>query len=312
MAELLKEAGLPDGVFNVVHGDKEAVDAILQHPGIDAVSFVGSTPVAQRIYAAAAARGKRVQALGGAKNHAVVLPDADFDFAADAIAGAAYGSAGERCMAISAVVAVGDAADPLVARLADRARALRVGPSLEKNVEMGPLVTSGHRERVVGYIDAGVAEGAALVVDGRSLTIAGHEHGFFVGPTLFDRVTRDMSIYQDEIFGPVLVVLRAHAFDDALALVNENRFGNGTALFTRSGAAARAFEQDVQVGMVGINVPIPVPMAFHSFGGWKQSLFGDLHVHGMEGVKFYTRTKAVTRRWTEDPIVGGFHMPTLG
>jgi malonate-semialdehyde dehydrogenase (acetylating)/methylmalonate-semialdehyde dehydrogenase len=312
MAELLKEAGLPDGVFNVVHGDKEAVDAILHHGGIDAVSFVGSTPIAKYIYATAAAAGKRVQALGGAKNHAVVMPDADLAFATDALLGAAYGSAGERCMAISAVVAVGDAGDRLVSMLADKARALKVGPSLETGVDMGPVVTAEHRTKILGYIDAGVAQGAELVMDGRGLVVTGHERGFFVGPTLFDRVTRAMTIYQDEIFGPVLVVLRAETLEEALAIVNENPYGNGTALFTRSGAAARIFEQEVQVGMVGINVPIPVPMAFYSFGGWKHSLFGDLHVHGTEGVKFYTKTKAVTRRWTGDPAVGGFHMPTLG
>ncbi len=311
MAELLKEAGLPDGVFNVVHGDRETVDAMLGHPGIDAVSFVGSTPIARHIYATAAAAGKRVQALGGAKNHAVVMPDADIPFTADALSGAAYGSAGERCMAISAVVAVGAAGDPLVAELAARARALKVGPGQARDVDMGPVVTAEHRARILGYIDAGVALGADLVVDGRSLTVPGHERGFFVGPTLFDRVTPDMTIYRDEIFGPVLVVVRADTLDAALAIVNENPYGNGTAIFTRSGAAARRFEREVQVGMVGVNVPIPVPMAFYSFGGWKQSLFGDLHVHGAEGVKFYTRTKAVTRRWTEDPPAGAFHMPTL-
>jgi malonate-semialdehyde dehydrogenase (acetylating)/methylmalonate-semialdehyde dehydrogenase len=313
MARLLREAGLPDGVFNVIHGDKEAVDALLRHPGIDAVSFVGSTPIAKYIYATAAAAGKRVQALGGAKNHAVVLPDADIGFAADAIAGAAYGSAGERCMAISAVVAVGDAGDRLVAQLAGKAQGLKVGPSGGAGIEMGPVVTAEHRRKILGYIDAGAAQGAQLVVDGRGLVVAGHERGFFVGPTLFDRVTPDMTIYRDEIFGPVLVVLRAASLEEALTLVNQNPYGNGTALFTRSGAAARLFEQEVQVGMVGINVPIPVPMSFFSFGGWKQSLFGDLHVHGVEGIKFYTRTKAVTRRWTEDPTVSGaFHMPTLG
>ncbi|MBS1819402.1 MAG: CoA-acylating methylmalonate-semialdehyde dehydrogenase [Acidobacteria bacterium] len=312
MAELLKDAGLPDGVFNVVHGDKEAVDAILAHPGIDAISFVGSTPIAKHIYTTAASQGKRVQALGGAKNHAVVMPDADLTFTADAIMGAAYGSAGERCMAISAVVAVGDAGDALIEALTSRIRALRVAPSLEQGADMGPVVTAEHRARIISYIDAGVAAGAALVVDGRSLVIPGHEKGFFLGPTLFDRVTPGMSIYTDEIFGPVLVVLRAATLVEAIAIVNSNPYGNGTAIFTRSGAAARIFEHEVEVGMVGINVPIPVPMAFYSFGGWKASLFGDLHVHGMEGVKFYTRTKAVTRRWTEDPIAGGFHMPVLG
>ncbi len=312
MAELLTEAGLPDGVFNVVHGDKEAVDAILQHPGIDAVSFVGSTPVAQYIYATAAAAGKRVQALGGAKNHAVVMPDADLPFAVDAIIGAAYGSAGERCMAISAVAAVGDVADALVAQLAARARALTVGPSMTPGIDMGPVVTAEHRQKILGYVDAGIAEGAELVVDGRRLVIPGHEAGFFVGPTLFDRVTPAMTIHREEIFGPVLVVVRVGTLDDAIALVNDSRFGNGTALFTRSGAAARRFEQEVEVGMVGVNVPIPVPMAFYAFGGWKQSLFGDLHVHGVEGIKFYTRTKAVTRRWTGDPTADSFLMPTLG
>ena len=312
MAELLKEAGLPDGVFNVVHGDKEAVEAILAHPGIDAVSFVGSTPIAKHIYTTAAASGKRVQALGGAKNHAVVMPDADMGFAADAIMGAAYGSAGERCMAISAVVAVGDAGDRLIADLTARIAALKVGPSLAPGSDMGPVVTAEHRQRIIGYIDAGVAQGATLVVDGRSLVIAGHERGFFVGPTLFDRVTTDMTIYLDEIFGPVLVIVRAASLEDALSIVNNNPYGNGTAIFTRSGAAARIFEHEVQVGMIGINVPIPVPMAFYSFGGWKASLFGDLHVHGGEGIKFYTRTKAVTRRWTEDATVGQFHMPTMG
>ena len=312
MADLAKQAGLPDGVLNVVHGDKEAVEALLAHPGIDAVSFVGSTPIAKHIYTTAAAAGKRVQALGGAKNHAVVMPDADIAFTTDAIMGAAYGSAGERCMAISAVVAVGDAGDRIVAALAEKARTLKVGPSMAEGSEMGPVVTAEHRARIVGYIDAGVAAGAELVVDGRGLTVAGHERGFFVGPTLFDRVSTDMTIYTDEIFGPVLVVLRAASLDEAIAIVNANQYGNGTAIFTRSGAAARTFEHEVQVGMVGINVPIPVPMAFFSFGGWKASLFGDLHVHGTEGVKFYTRTKAVTRRWTEDPIVGGgFHMPTM-
>jgi len=312
MGELLKEAGLPDGVFNVVHGDKEAVNAILDHPAIDAISFVGSTPIAKHIYTTAAASGKRVQALGGAKNHAVVMPDADMSFTADAIMGAAYGSAGERCMAISAVVAVGDAGDRLMAELETRARALKVGPSLEPGSEMGPVVTGEHRQRILGYIDAGVAQGAALVVDGRTLSVAGHERGFFVGPTLFDHVGPQMTIYQDEIFGPVLVVLRATSLEEAIHIINANPYGNGTAIFTRSGAAARIFEHEVEVGMIGINVPIPVPMAFYSFGGWKASLFGDLHVHGIEGVKFYTRTKAVTRRWTEDPTAGSFHMPTMG
>jgi malonate-semialdehyde dehydrogenase (acetylating)/methylmalonate-semialdehyde dehydrogenase len=310
MAELLKEAGLPDGVLNVVHGDGEAVNAILAHPGIHAVSFVGSTAVARHVYTTAAAHGKRVQALGGAKNHAVVLPDAELGMAADALAGAAYGSAGERCMAISAVVAVGAVADPLVNALAARARGLKVGPSAAEGMDMGPLVTREHRSRVSGFIDAGVAEGARLVVDGRGLSIAGHEQGFFLGPTLFDAVTPEMSIYQQEIFGPVLVVLRAETLDEAIALVNRNPYGNGTAIFTESGAAARTFENEIQAGMVGINVAIPVPVAMFPFGGWKQSLFGDLHIYGTEGVKFYTRTKAVTTRWPRESAGKAFHMPT--
>jgi malonate-semialdehyde dehydrogenase (acetylating)/methylmalonate-semialdehyde dehydrogenase len=313
MGALLKEAGLPDGVFNVVHGDKEAVDAILHHPGVKAVSFVGSTPVAQYVYTTAAAAGKRVQALGGAKNHAVVLPDADLEFAANALIGAGYGSAGERCMAISAIVAVGEIADPLVDRLASKASELKIGRGTDAGMDMGPLVTRAHRDRVKGYVDAGVASGARLVVDGRGLAIDGCPDGFFLGPTLFDQVTTDMSIYQDEIFGPVLVVLRVKTLNDAIALVNRNPYGNGVALFTNSGGAARHFEDEIEVGMVGINVPIPVPMAFFSFGGWKASLFGDLHVHGLEGVYFNTRTKAVTARWTSDEVGrGGFVMPTLG
>jgi malonate-semialdehyde dehydrogenase (acetylating)/methylmalonate-semialdehyde dehydrogenase len=313
MAELLAEAGLPDGVFNIVHGDKEAVDAILAHPDIKAVSFVGSTPVAKYIYTTAAAAGKRVQALGGAKNHAVVLPDADLDFTADALAGAAYGSAGERCMAISVAVAVGASGDPLIARLADKARGLKVGPGTAEGMDMGPLVTRAHRDRVRGYIDAGVSEGAELVVDGRGLVVAGHEQGFFLGPALFDRVTPEMAIYKDEIFGPVLVVVRVETLDEAIDLLNRNPYGNGCAVFTRSGAVARRFEEEVEVGMVGINVPIPVPMSFFSFGGWKQSLFGDLHVHGKEGVKFYTRTKAITSRWPRtDAVASSYIMPTMG
>ena len=313
MAELFKEAGLPDGVFNVVHGDKEAVDAILNHPGIHAVSFVGSTPIAKYIYETCAKNGKRVQALGGAKNHAVVLPDADLEFTADALIGAAYGSAGERCMAISAVVAVGAIGDPLVKRLKEKAAAIKVGPGNGEGVDMGPLVTSAHRDKVSGYVDSGVAEGAKLVLDGRGKKVAGHENGFFIGTTLFDKVTPEMKIYQEEIFGPVLVVLRADTLEQAIDLVNANPYGNGTAVFTESGGAARRFSEEIQVGMVGINVPIPVPMAFYSFGGWKGSLFGDLHVHGMEGVKFYTRTKVVTTRWPhEDTPAPGLNMPTLG
>ena len=313
LADLLREAGLPNGVLNVVHGDKVAVDALLNHPDVKAVSFVGSTPVAKYVYATAAANGKRVQALGGAKNHAVVMPDADLDGAADALIGAAYGSAGERCMAISAVVAVGEAGDALVGKLATRARTLRIGPGTADGIDMGPLVTREHRDRVRGYIDAGAAEGAALVVDGRGLAVPGHEAGFFLGPTLFDRVTPAMAIYSDEIFGPVLVVLRAQSLDEAIALVNANPYGNGTAIFTQSGAAAARFEDEIQVGMVGINVPIPVPAAHFSFGGWKQSLFGDLHVYGPEGIKFYTRTKAVTTRWPKGSVgPAGLTMPTNG
>jgi malonate-semialdehyde dehydrogenase (acetylating)/methylmalonate-semialdehyde dehydrogenase len=312
MASLLRDAKLPDGVFNVIQGDKEAVDAILEHPDIKAVSFVGSTPVAKHVYTTAAAHGKRVQALGGAKNHAVVMPDADLDFAADAIAGAAYGSAGERCMAISAVVAVGAAADPLIARLASKAGALTVGPGTAA-VDMGPLVTREHRDRVAGYIDAGVEEGARLVCDGRGIAVAGHDAGFFLGPTLFDAVTPAMRVYRDEIFGPVLIVVRVETLDEAIALVNRNPYGNGTALFTSSGRAAQRFQDEIEIGMVGINVPIPVPTAFFSFGGWKQSLFGDLHVHGMEGIWFYTRTKAITSRWPGEAAgPSGAHMPVLG
>jgi malonate-semialdehyde dehydrogenase (acetylating)/methylmalonate-semialdehyde dehydrogenase len=310
MAELFKEAGLPDGVLNVVHGDKLAVDAILQHPGIHAVSFVGSTPIAKVIYEQCAKTGKRVQALGGAKNHAIVLPDADLEFAADALTGAAYGSAGERCMAISAVVAVGAAGDPLVRLLEKKARAIKVGAGEQDGVEMGPLVTAEHRAKVSSYVDKGVADGAKLVVDGRT---GAPQPGFFLGTTLFDQVKPEMSIYQDEIFGPVLVVLRAGTIEEAISLINRNPYANGTAIFTESGGAARRFAAEIQVGMVGINVPIPVPVAYFSFGGWKNSLFGDLHVHGAEGVKFYTRTKVITTRWPhQDTPAPGFHMPTLG
>ena len=317
MASLLKEAGLPDGVFNVVHGDKEAVDALLHHPDIKAISFVGSTPIAKYIYETAARNGKRVQALGGAKNHAVVLPDADIEFAADALIGAGYGSAGERCMAISAVVAVGAAADPLVAKLKEKAANLRIGAGDSrvdgKEPDMGPLVTRVHRDKVAGYVDKGVTEGATLVLDGRGLKIKGNEEGFFLGPSLFDRVHPDMAIYKDEIFGPVLVVLRADTLDDAIRLINANPYANGTAVFTRSGGAARKFEREIEVGMVGINVPIPVPIAFYSFGGWRSSLFGDQHMHGMEGVRFYTRGKVVTTRWPDtNALPTGFNMPTLG
>ena len=313
MAELLKEAGLPDGVFNVVHGDKEAVDAILAHPGIKAVSFVGSTPIAKYIYETGARYGKRVQALGGAKNHAVVMPDADFDFATEALIGAAYGSAGERCMAVSVVVAVGSAGDAMRDRLAARASRVKVDAGTKPGAEMGPVITCAARDRIMGYIDRGVEEGATLVVDGRKPRIPGFEGGFFVGPTLFDHVTPAMAIYRDEIFGPVLVVVRAESLAEAIALVNENPYANGAALFTRSGHAARRFQQQVDVGLLGINVPIPVPMAFYSFGGWKSSLFGDLHVHGMDGVRFYTRGKAITARWPDDGSAApGFHMPLMG
>ena len=311
LARLLQEAELPDGVLNVVHGDKEAVDALLVHPDVDAVSFVGSTPIARYVYETATSHGKRVQALGGAKNHAVVLPDADLDGAADALIGAAYGSAGERCMAISAVVAVGDAGDVLIDKLKSRLARLAVGPGDREGVEMGPLVTADHLARVKRYIDIGVDEGASVVVDGRGLTVEGHESGYFVGPTLFDHVTPEMTVYKDEIFGPVLVVVRADSYDEAIDLVNKNPYGNGTAVFTRSGAAARRFEREIEVGMVGINVPIPVPMAFFSFGGWKASLFGDLHVHGVEGVKFYTRTKVITKRWPEASEAVSLTMPTM-
>jgi malonate-semialdehyde dehydrogenase (acetylating)/methylmalonate-semialdehyde dehydrogenase len=312
MAELFIEAGGPPGVLNVVNGGKEAVDAILAHPGIAAISFVGSTPVAEHIYRTGTAAGKRVQALGGAKNHMVVMPDADLEQTTDALMGAAYGSAGERCMAISVAVAVGAAADPLIKMLAPRVRALKVGPGNDPEAEMGPLVTAAHRDKVKSYVDIGVAEGAKLVVDGRDMKLQGYEDGFFIGASLFDNVTADMRIYKEEIFGPVLCVVRAETFDDALKLVNDHEFGNGTAIFTRDGDSARAYVNRVQVGMVGVNVPIPVPMAFYSFGGWKRSLFGDHHMHGMEGVRFYTRLKAVTSRWPTGIRAGAeFIMPTM-
>ncbi|MDQ5847600.1 MAG: CoA-acylating methylmalonate-semialdehyde dehydrogenase [Pseudomonadota bacterium] len=319
MAELFKEAGLPDGVLNVVHGDKTAVDAILTHPQVSAISFVGSTPIAKYIYETGAKHGKRVQALGGAKNHAVVLPDADLEFTADALIGAAYGSAGERCMAISAVVAVGAAGDPLVKLLEKKAKAIKVGPGDQEGVDMGPLVTREHRDKVLGFVEKGIAEGARVVLDGRS---SGMKEGFYLGTTLFDHVTPQMEVYKNEIFGPVLVVLRAGSLEDAISLINKNPYANGTAIFTESGGAARRFAAEIQVGMVGINVPIPVPVAFYSFGGWRSSLFGDLHVHGTESVKFYTRTKAVTTRWPNQDVserlrsgdtpAPGFNMPTLG
>ncbi len=309
-ARLLREAGLPNGVLNVVHGDKETVNALLDHPDIAAVSFVGSTPTAKYIYETASRNGKRVQALGGAKNHAVVLPDAELESAADALIGAAYGSAGERCMAISVVVAVGEAGDAIVPMLKEKAQNLKVGPGNVEGTEMGPLVTSDHLNCVTNYVDIGKQEGANLVVDGRGLKVKGYERGYFLGPTLFDHVTTDMKIYQDEIFGPVLVVVRTENYSEAIDIINSSCYGNGTAVFTQSGAAARRFENEIQVGMVGINVPIPVPMAFFSFGGWKSSLFGDLHIHGVEGVKFYTRTKVITKRWPDHQEVTNFSIPT--
>jgi malonate-semialdehyde dehydrogenase (acetylating)/methylmalonate-semialdehyde dehydrogenase len=312
VAQGLKECGLPDGVFNVVQGDKEAVDALLAHPQVAGVSFVGSTPIAKYIHETAAKNGKRVQALGGAKNHLVVMPDADLDQAVDALIGAAYGSAGERCMAISVAVAVGPVADALVKKIADKARAIKVLPGDAAGAEMGPLVTGAHLEKVRGYVDLGVAEGATLVVDGRGLKVPGHEKGFYIGPCLFDGVKPGMKIYQEEIFGPVLSVVRVNSFDEAVALIDAHPFANGVALFTRDGDTAREFSSRIRVGMVGINVPIPVPMAFHSFGGWKDSLFGDHHIHGPEGVRFYTRYKAITQRWPKGIRAGAeFVMPTM-
>ncbi|MEO0394088.1 MAG: CoA-acylating methylmalonate-semialdehyde dehydrogenase [Pseudomonadota bacterium] len=312
LGELLKEAGLPDGVFNVLQGDKEAVDGLLHHPDVEAISFVGSTPIAEYIYTTGTSTGKRVQALGGAKNHMVVMPDADLDQAADALMGAGYGSAGERCMAISVAVTVGDAGDKLVEKLAPQVRALKIGPGMDDEVEMGPLVTRQHREKVMGYVNKGVEEGAELVVDGRDFTMQGYEKGHFMGGCLFDHVTPEMTIYQEEIFGPVLSVVRADNFEDALKLVNDHEYGNGTAIFTRDGDAAREFTRRCHIGMVGVNVPIPVPMAFHSFGGWKRSLFGDHHMHGPEGVRFYTRQKAVTSRWPTGIRSGAeFVIPTM-
>lgn len=305
-AELWKEAGLPDGVFNVVHGGKPAVDGLLEHDDIKAVSFVGSTPIAKYVYETATANGKRVQALGGAKNHMLVLPDADLDVVADNAINAGFGSAGERCMAISALVAVGDIADELVDKIAERARNLRTGDGT-RGTDMGPLVTSEHRDKVAGYIDAGEREGATVVVDGRQGEFDADGNGYFVGPTLFDHVTTDMTIYKEEIFGPVLSVLRVDTYEEGLDLINANPYGNGTAIFTNDGGAARRFENEVEVGMVGINVPIPVPMAYYSFGGWKNSLFGDTHAHGAEGVHFFTRGKAVTTRWS-DPSHGGINL----
>jgi malonate-semialdehyde dehydrogenase (acetylating)/methylmalonate-semialdehyde dehydrogenase len=296
IADLYREAGLPDGVFNVVHGDKVAVDALLDHPDVAAVSFVGSTPIAKYIHERATAKGKRVQALGGAKNHAIVMPDADLDFAANQLTAAGYGSAGQRCMAISVTVAVGEAADPLIEKLQEKARGVKVGPGLDPDSEMGPLVTGAARDRVIDYIGRGEGD---VVVDGRELQIEGD--GFWVGPTLIDNVSPTMSVYTDEIFGPVLTVIRVPTLDDAIDLINTNNYANGTAIFTTSGHAAREFQRRVRVGMIGVNVPIPVPLAFYSFGGWKDSLFGDHHIHGPEGVKFYTRAKVVTTRWPDQP-----------
>jgi malonate-semialdehyde dehydrogenase (acetylating)/methylmalonate-semialdehyde dehydrogenase len=296
-AELLKEAGLPDGVFNVVHGDKVAVDALLEHPDVSAVSFVGSTAIAQYIYATGTAKGKRVQALGGAKNHMIVLPDADLDMAADAAVSAAYGSAGERCMAVSAVVTVGDIGDAFVEAVKERLPKVKVGPGTEPENEMGPLITKEHRDKVASYLDSGAEQGAELVADGRETVPDGD--GFFLGVSLLDKVTTEMDAYKDEIFGPVLSVVRAETYDDAVRLVNENPYGNGVAIFTRDGGAARQFQFEVQAGMVGVNVPIPVPVAYYSFGGWKASLFGDSHIYGPEGINFYTRGKVVTSRWPD-------------
>ena len=306
VAELWAESGLPPGVFNVLQGDKTVVDELLTNKAIKSISFVGSTPIAQYVYATGAAAGKRVQALGGAKNHAVILPDADLDLAADSMVNAGFGSAGERCMAISACVAVGPIADDLVAKISERARAIRIGDGT-RDADMGPLVTKAHRDKVASYIDAGEADGAKVVVDGRNVSANGGKDGFWLGPTLIDHVTPGMSIYTDEIFGPVLSVVRVETYDEALQLINDNPYGNGTAIFTNDGGAARRFQNEVEVGMIGINVPIPVPMAYFSFGGWKASLFGDSHAHGMDGVRFFTRGKAITSRWL-DPSHGGIEL----
>jgi len=300
LGELLKEAGLPDGVFNVIHGDKVAVDRILEHPDVAAVSFVGSTPIARYIYETGTKNGKRVQALGGAKNHMIVLPDADIDMAADAAVSAAYGSAGERCMAISVVVAVGDVADPLVSAIEERLPKIKIGPGNEEQSEMGPLITREHRDKVASYLESGVSQGATLRADGRQHVLYDKEAGgFFLGVSLLDNVTPEMECYRNEIFGPVLEVVRTHDYPEALKIVNDNQYGNGTAIFTRDGGAARQYQFDVNVGMVGINVPIPVPVAYYSFGGWKASLFGDTHMYGPDGIHFYTRTKVVTSRWPD-------------
>ncbi|MCX9141413.1 CoA-acylating methylmalonate-semialdehyde dehydrogenase [Pseudomonas sp. DCB_Q] len=300
IAQLLLEAGLPKGILNVVHGDKEAVDALIEAPEVKALSFVGSTPIAEYIYAEGTKRGKRVQALGGAKNHAVLMPDADLDNAVSALMGAAYGSCGERCMAISVAVCVGDqVADALIAKLEPQIKALKIGAGTSCGLDMGPLVTAAARDKVVGYIDDGVAAGAKLVVDGRGFRVAGNEDGYFVGGTLFDNVTPEMRIYKEEIFGPVLCVVRVNSLEQAMQLINDHEYGNGTCIFTRDGEAARLFCDEIEVGMVGVNVPLPVPVAYHSFGGWKRSLFGDLHAYGPDGVRFYTRRKAITQRWPQ-------------
>jgi malonate-semialdehyde dehydrogenase (acetylating)/methylmalonate-semialdehyde dehydrogenase len=311
LAELTKKAGLPDGVLNVVQGDKEAVDALLMHPDIKSVSFVGSTPVAEHIYKTAVMQGKRVQAFGGAKNHGVVMPDADLEQAADAIVGAAFGSAGERCMAISVVVAVGDrVADQLIEKIKPKMARMKIGAGTVPEMDMGPLITQAHYERVKSYIDLGKKEGAALVIDGCDYKPTGQENGFFMGATLFDQVKPEMRIYKEEIFGPVLSIIRVRDFNSALKLINDHEFGNGTAIFTRDGNVARTFANKVQVGMVGINIPIPVPVPYHSFGGWKRSLFGDLHMHGQEGVQFYTKLKTITQKWQKEDIGSNFDMPT--
>jgi malonate-semialdehyde dehydrogenase (acetylating)/methylmalonate-semialdehyde dehydrogenase len=312
LARLFAEAGLPEGVFNVVHGDKLAVDALLDHPDVAAISFVGSTLIAKYIYARGTAVGKRVQALGGAKNHAIVLPDADPDFASEHLVAAAFGSAGERCMAISAAIAVGGGSDAIVEAVTDRAVTVRVGPGRDPNSEMGPVITREARERIIGLIDTGEKQGARLAVDGRTLVVKGHERGFFVGPTVIDRVTAEMDVYREEIFGPVLSIVRCATIDEAIHLINSNPFGNGTAIFTSSGESARRFQRGVKVGMIGINVPLPVPMAYYSFGGWKDSLFGEQHVHGPEGVSFYTRPKVVTSRWptAQRESAASYHFPT--
>ena len=312
LAELFKEAGLPDGVFNVINGDKEVVDAILENKDIPAVSFVGSTPIAKYIYENAAKNEKRVQALGGAKNHCVVMPDCDLDQAVNGLIGAAYGSAGERCMAQSVAVAVGNIGDELVSQISKKVESLKIGPGMDKNSEMGPLVTKEHLERVKGYVDLGVKEGAKLVVDGRNIKLQGYENGYYIGGCLFDHVNKDMRIYKEEIFGPVLSVVRVKDFDEAVKLVNDHEFGNGTSVYTRDGDVGRTFASKIKIGLVGINIPIPVPVAYHSFGGWKRSLFGDQHMHGPEGVRFYTKLKTITSRWPSGVRSNPeFIMPTM-